>query len=170
MLTDQANYGWWPIQMGMYVWWWISNYTFLKEVVRSVLWCFNALQYTFRVPQRSRDALGKKTLWQGCRYSNVLPRIFRPLSPVVNLSDSCPWGHKQRKCSARKLPNLKKSILKCNAVRLSGWWVYRKFSINLPSNMKDLEVKHGGLEKNHTTEHLRKPPLNQRQQIKMQDV
>ena len=73
-------------------------------------------------------------------------------------------------CSARELPKLKKSILKCNPVRLSGWRVYAKFSINLPSNMKDLEVKHGGLEKNHTTEHLRKPPLNQRQQIKMHDV
>ena len=42
--------------------------------------------------------------------------------------------------------------------------------------MKDLEVKHGALEEkpifqpNHTSEHLRKPPLNQGQQIKMQHV
>ena len=173
-MTDQANYRWWLIQMRMYVGWWISNYTFWKEFVRSVLWCFNALQYTFRVPQRSRDALGKKTLWQGCKYSNVLPRIFRNLSLVRKPFGFLPLRSQtanDQQGSSLTLRNPFSSADLANAVSFSGWW-HHQFVIKY----EKLEVKHGALEKkpifqpNHTSEHLRKPPLNQGQQIKMQHV
>ena len=83
MLTDQANYQWWLIQM------WIPNYFYLfGSFKNSSMVCFGASQRTFPVPQRSQDVMGKKTQWQNV---NILPRIIRPLSLFLwwNLSDSC---------------------------------------------------------------------------------
>ena len=136
MLRDQANYRWWRIQMRMYI---EGNgesptTTFLVLSKNSCMVCFGALQHTFRVPQGWRETLGKKTPWQNCKYSSVLPRIFRPLSPVVRkpfgflpLRSQTANAQQGSSLTLRKPFSIADSA---NALRFWGW-VYPKFSSSI---------------------------------------
>ena len=156
MLRDQGKkYRWWRIQMRMYIEGngESPNATFLVPSKNSCMVCFGAFQRTFRVLQRSRQTLGKKTPWQNCKYSNVLPRIFRRLSPVVRK----PFGFlplrsqtaNAQQGSSLTLRNPFSSADSANVLKFWGWWVYPQiFIISLTSEIwKILEVHHGALER-----------------------
>ena len=144
-----------------------------KRLIHGVFWCFTShISGSSKITGRS----GQKDSVTKHAYSNVLPRIFRPLSPVVKPFGFLLWLEvTHSELSARKLPDLKRSILMCGCSR--------KFIINLPSEMwKVSEVHHGALRKkplsiifsyfppNHTSEHLSKPPLNWRPHIKICNI
>ena len=185
MLTDQANYQWWLIQM------WIPNYFYLFGFFKnSSMVCFGASQRTFPVPQRSQDVLGKKTQWQ-----NVNILMFSQAS-----SDHCPFfcaetfripalarGHTHRRTLSKEAPLTLRNPVSCadsgkKKERFLAWWVCPKFIISLPSEIwRVSEVHPGALRKkplliiinylppSHTSEqlHLSKPPLTWKQHMKI---
>ena len=103
--------------------------TFLVPSKNSCIVCFGALQHTFQVPRRSRETLAKR----------LRDKIANVLMFSQESLDHCPCGTETFRipalevtnsgCSARKLPDLKKSILKC---RLSK--CFEVLGVSLPQN------------------------------------